>query len=123
MNLVEAEFSEIGGFQKMSEVLQRGDLPSGVICATDVMHIGALSAIKEKGLRVPNQISLVSFGDIPLAGMLETPLTTVKIPYIEIGQVAFEILLSLIKGENLQAKDIIFPVKLIVRQTTQAVNE
>lgn len=120
--IVETEFSEIGGFQKMSEVLHRADLPTGVICATDVMAIGALSAIKEKGLNVPDQISLVSFGDIPLAGMLETPLTTVRIPYIEIGQIAFKTLLSLIKEEILMAKDIVIPVKLIVRQSTRDIN-
>ncbi len=121
--IAEAEFSEIGGFQKMSEILQRRNLPTGVVCATDVIAIGALSAIKEKGLRVPNQISLVSFGDIPLAGMLETPLTTVRIPYIEIGQIAFKTLMSLIKEENLPTKDIVIPVELIVRQTTRDINE
>lgn len=121
--IVETEFSEMGGFQRMSELLERPALPTGVICASDVMAIGALSAIKQKKLCVPDQISIVSFGDIPLAGMLETPLTTVKIPFIEIGQLACKTLIALIKGETLQEKNIVLPVKLTVRQTTKAVDE
>jgi DNA-binding LacI/PurR family transcriptional regulator len=121
--VVESEFSEVGGFQKMTELLELQDFPTAVICASDVMAIGAFSSIKEKKLRIPDQISVASFGDIPLAGMLETPLTTVQIPFIEIGQLAFKTLISLIKGETLQEKDIVIPVKLIVRQSTKEVNE
>ena len=121
--IVETKFSEVGGFKKMSELLERQDPPTGVICAADIVAIGALSAIKEKKLGVPDQISIVSFGDIPLAGMLETPLTTVKIPFIEIGQLACKTLIALIKGETLQEKNIVLPVKLTVRQTTKAGDE
>jgi DNA-binding LacI/PurR family transcriptional regulator len=121
--LVESEFSEVGGFQKMTELLERQVFPTAVICASDVMAIGAFSAIKEKKLRIPDHISVASFGDIPLAGMLGTPLTTVQIPFMEIGQLAFKTLISLIKGDTLQKKDIVIPVKLILRQSTKEVSK
>ena len=57
------------------------------------------------------------------AGMLETPLTTVKIPFIEIGQLACKTLITFIKGETLQEKNIVLPAKLTVRQTTKAGDE
>lgn len=118
--IVETKFSEIGGFRCMTEILERAESPTGVICAADVVAIGALSAIKEKNMRVPHDLSVVSFGDVPLAGMLETPLTSVRIPFIEIGQLACRTLMTLIKGEPLKEKKIVLPVELIVRKTTRA---
>ena len=115
------KFSEMGGYKTMSEILAREDYPTAVICAADVVAIGVLSAIKERNLRVPDQISVVSFGDIPLAGMLETPLTSIRIPFVEIGQMACRLLIKLIKEESLPEKDIVYPVELVIRQSTKAV--
>jgi DNA-binding LacI/PurR family transcriptional regulator len=119
--IVETKFSEMGGYKKMAEILARHDYPTAVICAADVVAIGALSAIKEKNLLVPEQISVVGFGDIPLAGMLGTPLTSVRIPFIEIGQTACRLLINWIKGKSLPEKEIVYPVGLIIRQTTKAI--
>ncbi|MCX5907042.1 MAG: LacI family DNA-binding transcriptional regulator [Deltaproteobacteria bacterium] len=119
--IVETKFSEVGGYKKMAEILAGDNHPTAVICAADVVAIGALSAMKERNLRVPEQISVVSFGDIPLAGMLDTPLTSVRIPFIEIGQKACRLLIDWIKGESLAEKEVVFPVDLIIRQTTKAI--
>lgn len=105
----------------MSAILEKQEIPSAIICLVDVMAIGAISAVKEKKLSIPNQISIASFGDIPLAGMLETPLTTVRIPFVEIGQTAGRMVIDLIEGKELKVKEVIFPVELILRQTTKRV--
>jgi DNA-binding LacI/PurR family transcriptional regulator len=105
----------------MAEILAWDDYPTAVICAADVVAIGALSAIKERNLRVPEQISVVSFGDIPLAGMLEIPLTSVRIPFVEIGQRACSLLIKWVKGGSLPEKDVAYPVELVIRQTTKAI--
>ncbi len=121
--VLETKFTEMAGYKRMGEILSRDDPPTAVICAADVVAIGALSAIKERNLRVPDQISVVSFGDIPLAGMLETPLTSVRIPFVEIGQRACRLLINWIKEKSLAEKDVVYPVELVIRQTTKSVVE
>ncbi|MCX5908483.1 MAG: substrate-binding domain-containing protein, partial [Deltaproteobacteria bacterium] len=102
-----------------SQMLTRSELPTAVICLVDVMAIGAISAIKERKLSIPDDISIVSFGDIPLASMLEISLTTIRIPFVEIGKAAGRMLMELIEGQELERKDVVFPVELIIRKTTK----
>jgi DNA-binding LacI/PurR family transcriptional regulator len=68
-------------------------------------------------------ISMVSFGHIPMTGMLETPLTSVRIPFIEVGQMACQNLIPSIRGRTLQSKDPVLPVEFIVRKTTKPIKE
>jgi LacI family transcriptional regulator len=119
--IVETNFSEMAGYKRAMEIFSSTEDPTAVICAADIVAIGALSAMKEKNLRVPDQVSVVSFGDIPLAGMLETPLTSVRIPFIEIGENACRLLIDWIREGTLSEKDRVFPVELMVRQTTKSI--
>jgi LacI family transcriptional regulator len=119
--IVETNFSEMAGYKRAMEIFSSQEYPTAVICAADIVAIGALSAMKEKNLRVPDQVSVVSFGDIPLAGMLETPLTSVRIPFIEIGEKACRLLIDWIREGTLSEKDRMFSVELMVRQTTKSI--
>jgi DNA-binding LacI/PurR family transcriptional regulator len=121
--IVETTSSVLSGFGKMSQLLTRSELPTAVICLVDVMAIGAISAIKEKKLSIPNDISVISFGDIPLASMLEVPLTTIRIPFVEIGKTAGRLLMDLIEGQDLKIKKVVFPVELIIRNTTKELTQ
>ena len=119
--IVETNFSEMAGYKRAMEIFSSKEDPTAVICAADIIAIGALSAMKEKNLRVPDQVSVVSFGDIPLAGMLETPLTSVRIPFIEIGEKACRLLIDWIREGTLSEKERVFSVELMVRQTTKSI--
>ena len=68
--------------------------PTAVFAANDSMAIGALSAFRDGGLRVPDDIALVGFDDIPIARFLDPPLTTVKVPIAELGRRGLQILLG-----------------------------
>jgi DNA-binding LacI/PurR family transcriptional regulator len=83
---------DIANFCGVSPSLISGTLNNKVVA------VGALSPIKEKKFSVPAPISVVSFGDIPLPGMMGTPLTSVKIPFIEIGQLACRTSIDQIRG-------------------------
>jgi LacI family transcriptional regulator len=72
--------------------------PTGVTCYNDLVAAGVMSALAELGLRVPHDVSVVGFDDIPIAGHLATPLTTVHVPKYESGQLAAELLLAQIES-------------------------
>jgi len=74
-------------------------------------------------IHIPNDISVVSFGDIPLASMLEVPLTTIRTPFVEIGKTAGRLLMDLIEGQDLKIKNVVFPVGLIIRNTTKELTQ
>ncbi|MFI0445700.1 LacI family DNA-binding transcriptional regulator [Actinomadura sp. 6N118] len=84
--VIEAAFTRDGGHAAATELLRRGLRPTCVFAVTDVMAIGALTAFRENGLAVPDDISLAGFDDIPIVGDLTPPLTTVALPLDEMGE-------------------------------------
>jgi DNA-binding LacI/PurR family transcriptional regulator len=88
-----------------------------VFCYNDMTALGALGLIRERGLRVPKDISLVGFDDLFFARYTDPPLTTVRQPMIEMGRKATETLLTLIGGSS-SVHRINVPGELIVRQST-----
>ena len=97
------------------------EIPTAVIAASDTMALGAIDAILKAGYRVPNDISVIGFDDIPAASLPRIELTTIRVPKKEMGIAAAQILLARIKNENDgEPVQIISPVELIVRNTTAA---
>ena len=83
-----------GGHDAMMRLLTGGDRPTAMIASNDLTAIGAISAINEYGLRVPEDISVVGFDDIPFSAYTSPPLTTIALPRMEIARAAFEALLE-----------------------------
>lgn len=83
-----------GGYQAMKQLLKSndGDLPEAVIAANDLMAIGAIKALKEKGLRIPEDVGIAGFGNISLASLVTPRLTTVNIPGYRMGYEAVNLL-------------------------------
>ncbi|MFD4262613.1 LacI family DNA-binding transcriptional regulator [Streptomyces sp. NPDC058534] len=79
-------FTREGGYTAARALLTRGARPTCVFAVTDVMAVGALAAFREQGVRVPEDISLAGFDDIPLVRELSPPLTTVALPLTAMGQ-------------------------------------
>ena len=108
------------GFAAMEHLLAREDPPDGIVAFNDLLAIGAMQAIKEHGLRVPEDIAVVGFDDIEAASLVEPALTTVRQPLHDIGQVACKTLLQLINGEQPSIKKVAFDPILIVRKSCGA---
>lgn len=91
--------------------------PTAIFAITDLMAAGALQALRGRGYRVPQDMALVGFNDIPLAALLDPTLTTVAAPAYQMGRTAMRMLQSLIDGKRLPQSKIILPTSLVVRQS------
>jgi LacI family repressor for deo operon, udp, cdd, tsx, nupC, and nupG len=115
--------ARVGGFDVASgaegarRLLSLPQPPTGIFAITDLMAAGALQTIKAAGLRVPQDIALVGFNDIPMAAWLDPPLTTVAAPAFHMGQEAMRMLNSLIGRKPLTQKQVVLPTALVVRQS------
>jgi LacI family transcriptional regulator len=86
------------------------------VCS-DVVALGAIGALREAGRRVPDDISIVGFDDIPLAAYFDPPLTTVRLPAFELGQAAGRALLERLADRAIPHRTLL-PTELIVRGST-----
>lgn len=108
------------GYRLMLELLDDPTPPTAVFASNDRIAIGALHAICDRGLRVPEDISLIGVDDIEISEHLNPPLTTIRQPVEQLAQYAVAMLLALIRGETLDEQVILLQPELIVRQSTQA---
>jgi len=111
-----------GGQRAMTALLRLRKLPTAVVSSNDWTAIGALHAIDAAGLRVPRDISLVGFDDIPLVSYTNPALTTVRMSAADVGTTAFQALFSLIGGERFEGDTYHVQTKLIVRDSTRKVS-
>jgi LacI family transcriptional regulator len=109
-------FDAPSGHAAMAELLERSAFDA-VFVASDVVALGAISALREAGRRVPQDVSVVGFDDIPLAAYFDPPLTTVRLPAFELGQAAGRALLERIAGRAVPDRTLL-PTELIVRAST-----
>jgi len=94
------DFTIDSGHKMMDEVLKKFKKVDAVFASNDIVAIGAMQAIRENGLRIPEDISIIGFDDIYFSKLLNPPLTTIRQPIYEIGSMAAEILLKKIKGKD-----------------------
>jgi LacI family transcriptional regulator len=106
------------GYNLALEIIQTKPKATAIFCANDIMAMGVLQALAEKGLRVPDDVALVGFDDIEMAGLPGVDLTTISHQKNMLGRLAFEQLLARIKGESehVSKKFLIDPV-LVIRKT------
>ena len=107
-----------GGQKAMGELLRLSKPPTAVVCSNDWTAIGALHAILAAGLRVPEDVSIVGFDDIPLTRYTNPALTTVRMSARDVGATAFQALFSLIGEERVEGDVYQVPTRLVVRQST-----
>lgn len=114
------DFTLKAGYDGAGAMLTRAERPSALFCENDEMAIGALTRIKQMGLRVPEDISLVGFDDIPFAAYCDPPLTTISQPAEAFGQKAVQMLIALIEKKPLAERHVQLPFELTVRGSTAA---
>jgi len=112
------DFSVESGIRAVDGLLAKQQRFTAVFCSNDEMAIGAMSAVKSKGLKVPQDISVIGFDDIRFARYTDPPLTTVAQPKDELGREAMNMLIELMRGVDVPARKRILPTQLVVRGST-----
>jgi LacI family transcriptional regulator len=106
------------GYALAKELLQRSVRPDAILTANDNMAIGTYRAIAEAGLKIPDDIAIVSFNDIPVAQFLTPPLSTIKIHGEHIGETAVDLLLERLAGRD-YAKNVSIGTEMIWRESSR----
>ena len=113
--ICDGDYSYDSGAKGAEYLLSLDSSPSAIMCANDTMAIGAIKAIREKGLSVPEDISVVGFDDISVASQVYPPLTTVAAPIKEIAANSVKMLISLIDGIDPENKHMALSAPLVIR--------
>ena len=114
----EGDWSATSGYEIFNKWLQRGTVPSGVVVQNDRMAVGVLRAARDAGIKVPEQLSVIGFDDMPLGSYFDPPLTTMRQDTYEIGRRAASLLLKVIQTGQTRPVHERFLADLIVRNTT-----
>lgn len=105
------------GKEAMAELLSLRDRPTAVFAASDMLAVGAMSALRERGLRIPEDISVAGFDDIDFAAYTDPPLTTVRVPAWEMGEIAVSLLVDMIEGKRKSPQRRILSTEVVVRKS------
>lgn len=117
--IVMGDFRFEGGRDAMNQLLDLPEPPDAVFASNDLMALGALRAARERGVRVPEDLGVVGYDDIPAAGFVDPSLTTVSVPKVELGRSAGELILEQIERDGEYANSVqIFEAHLIVRESS-----
>jgi DNA-binding LacI/PurR family transcriptional regulator len=115
---VDAITTEQSGYAAALDLIRRGARFDAILGASDLIAIGAMHALREKGIDIPGQVSVVGFDDIPAASLAHPPLTTVLQDTRVAGEMLVETLLRLVHDEP--AADRLLPARLVVRRSCGA---
>ncbi|MCF8076760.1 MAG: LacI family transcriptional regulator [Desulfotignum sp.] len=115
--VISSELGFLQGKEAMHRLLKAADRPSAVFAASDYLAMGALKAIKEAGMKVPKDISLMGLDDAEFAAYCDPPLSTVRGPAREIGKIAAKILLEIKDEPGLPPKQYCLDSDLIIRDS------
>ncbi len=113
--VAEGDFTEAGGYAAMQQLLPRQ--PQAIFAANDTMAAGAYRVIYESGLKIPEDIAIIGFDDLPIAAQLDPPLTTIRQPLHRMGQMAVERLIDLLREPQTPPRQVTLAPELIIRQS------
>jgi LacI family repressor for deo operon, udp, cdd, tsx, nupC, and nupG len=117
-----ADFDPQSGFACMQTLLASGKKFTAVFVASDNVAMGAKSALREAGLRIPDDISIMGFDDIPWAKYSDPPLTTIRLPAQKLASEACLLLLDLMKGSEPEERNLVLDTELVVRKSCLELN-
>ena len=115
-NIYEEEFTTDSGYRMMVQAIKKGNMPTAFFCASDAIAIGAMSALHEYGIEVPEQISIVGFNNINNSKFTSPPMTTVDTPTLEMGLFAAEYVAK--HRERIPIR-VVMPCKLEIRKSVK----
>jgi LacI family transcriptional regulator len=107
------------GYEGVNEILGRGITPEAIFCASDEIAMGAINALREKGIKVPEDVSVIGFNDIYSAQVFYPKLTTIAQPMYDMGSVAMRMLIKLINQKELEIGHYVLPHQLVKRDSSK----
>jgi LacI family transcriptional regulator len=119
----EGDFNQPTGFQQAQALFQLNEPPTAIFASNDAMAFGVMDAAKSAGLVIGKDLSIVGFDDVFMASQVYPPLTTVRQPLAEMGEVALDMLVTLLQGRTALTLRRELPTELIIRESTGRVRE
>ncbi|AOJ68841.1 MULTISPECIES: LacI family DNA-binding transcriptional regulator [Burkholderia] len=116
--LVQGGLSQMKAFDVASQLLALPDPPTAIFAANDLSAFGVIAAVREAGKRVPGDISVIGFDDIPMASQVHPSLTTIRQPFPQMARAAVNTLVAQIDSPESVAPRIVLPAELVIRQST-----
>jgi LacI family transcriptional regulator len=113
--IAEGDFSEASGYIATQRLLAAN--PTAIFVASDTMAEGAIRALRDAGLRVPQDVAVVGFDDMPDASRTNPPLTTIRQPTRQMGALAVNTLIDIIQNPGEHKRHIILPIELVIRES------
>ncbi|HZU87248.1 MAG TPA: LacI family DNA-binding transcriptional regulator [Anaerolineaceae bacterium] len=114
----EGDWSATSGYQALRYFLQRKPAPSAIVAQNDRMAVGVIRAARDAGLRVPEDISVIGFDDMPLASYFDPPLTSMRQDTFQFGAAAAGMLIDILENPGNPRQVLRFPASLVVRKST-----
>ena len=114
----ECSWTKKEGCKLTKELLKLKELPTAIFAGDDTIAVGVIKTLKERGIRIPQEMAVVGFNDLDLATVVEPHLTTMRVPQFEMGEAAYAILCKLVRKEKLTQKHTIFKTELIIRESS-----
>jgi DNA-binding LacI/PurR family transcriptional regulator len=111
------DWSPKSGYRATLDILENPEI-TAILSANDGMALGVLKALSSKGIRVPDEMSVIGFDDVPEAEYFQPGLTTVRQPFDEVGRISLQLLISLIESEKSEKVRYLIPTELILREST-----
>jgi LacI family transcriptional regulator, galactose operon repressor len=111
------DFRQTGGYRAMLELLSLAEPPTAVFITNNLMTLGALQAIHERGLSIPDDIGIISFDDMSWATSLQPPLTAVAQPTYDLGAAAAELLLARMREPDRPVRRVVLNTQLMIRSS------
>ncbi|MQS07742.1 LacI family DNA-binding transcriptional regulator [Streptomyces alkaliphilus] len=116
--IVPGDFYHQSGFTGCNVLMDLADPPTALFAASDQMALGAIEALRRRGLRVPEDVSVIGFDDLPEVRWCSPPLTTVRQPLAEMGKLAARTALRMARGETIETPRLELATELLVRAST-----
>lgn len=113
------EFSHKDGYKLMQEALRGDHYPTAFFCGSDSLAVGAYKAIHEKGLSIPNDISIIGFNDLPGSKYMVPSLTSIRVYTEYLGEASVELLRETMKKDRPYTKKVLIPIKLKDRESVK----
>lgn len=117
--IVESDFECEGGYQAFEKLYQRGKLPSALFVSNDMMAMGVIQAASQRGLRVPDNLSLIGYDDVHIAKFMTPALTTIHQPKYRLGKAAVDTLLYRLENPDTTAQVVQLEPTLVVRNSVR----
>jgi len=121
--VLESNYRVDAGASSVRAILSQPEIPTVVFCGSDLIAMGAMSALEEAGVRIPEDVSVIGIDDISFAFLARPPLTTIRVPRERLGTIAFEALDKMLKLKRRRGADYYVETELVVRRSTAAARE